>query len=167
MTNPLLQPDDRFRPKKLTDADDANPFSEGDGVLEADAARAGARQGNTFAAAAADTSRPFLPQYITTAEHRGWLLLFIDGISLAAGCVGIFVYWMGYVLPLLGIIPAVTVIFLAADDLRMMRLGGRDPAGRGLTILALIIAALLTLGISAMCGLFAYWRISLMPEWMS
>lgn len=162
MTNPLLQPDDRFRPKKVAD----DTFSEGDGVLEADAARAGARQANTFAAAAADSSRPFLPQYVMTAEHRGWLLLLIDGISLAAGCIGIFVYWTGYILPLLGIIPAVTVIFLAADDLRMMQLGGRNPEGRGLTIAALIIAAFLTIGISVMCGLFAYWRISVIPEWM-
>ncbi len=165
MSNPLLQPDDRFRPKKV--ADDANPFSEGDGVLEADAARAGARQANTFAAAAADTSRPFLPQYIATAEHRGWLLLFIDAISLAAAGVGIFVFWAGYVLPLLGIIPAVTVIFLAAEDLRMMRLGGRNPEGRGLTIAALLIAALLTIGLSAMCGMFAYFEWSLLPEWMT
>jgi|GEM_PF-6101401 len=165
MSNPLLTPDDRFRPKKVEDLQ-ANPFSEGDAVLEASDAAAGARQNNTFAPGAADSSRPFLPQYVMTAEHRGRLLLLLDGISLVAGCFGALVMWMGYVLPLLGIVPAVTVIFLAADDLRTMRLGARNPEGRGITLFALIFAALLTVSLAVMCGLFAWWRVGLLPDWL-
>lgn len=167
MTNPLLRPDDpRFRPKKIGEHADANPFSEGDAVLEAEAGSA-ARNANSFAPPAADSSRPFLPQYQVTAEHRAWLFLALDGISLSLCALGLFVTWIGYVLPLLGIVPAVVVVFLAADDLRMMRLGGRNPEGRGLTILALVLGAIIPLAIGLMCGLFFYFQWSLLPDWIS
>ena len=164
MTNPLLTPDDRFKPKKIGEAD-ANPFSEGDAVLEAEASSA-ARQQNAFAPAATDSSRPFLPQYEVTVGHRAWLLLLLDLISFFAGFLGVLVLLIGWILPLTGLVPAGLVVFLAADDLRTMRSGGRDPAGRPLTILALILAVLLTLGIGAMCGLFYYWKVPLIPLWM-
>lgn len=163
MTNPLLQPDDRFRPTTFGSGE--NPFAEGDAVLDAEAAR-GTRAENNFAPTAADAGRPFLPQYVVTAEHRGWLLLLIDSVSMLAAGFGLLVVWTGYVLPLLGIIPAVTVINLAADDLRMMRLGGRNPEGRTLTIIALILAAVLAVGLSVMCGLFYFWQFELFPESM-
>jgi hypothetical protein len=165
MSNPLLTPDDRFRPRKVEDLRD-NPFQEGDAILDASEAAEAARQQNTFAPGAADSSRPFLPQYETTANHRGVLLLVLDAVSLFAGCLGVFVAWLGYALPLLGIVPAVTVFFLAADDLRTMRLGARNPEGRVMTLFALIFAAILMLSIGAMCGLFAWWGIPVLPEWM-
>ena len=165
MSNPLLTPDDRFRPRKVEDLRD-NPFQEGDAILDASEAAEAARQQNTFAPGAADSSRPFLPQYETTANHRGALLLALDAVSLFAGCLGVFVAWLGYALPLLGIVPAVTVFFLAADDLRTMRLGARNPEGRVMTLFALIFAAILMLSIGAMCGLFAWWGIPVLPEWM-
>lgn len=167
MTNPLLRPDDRFRPKKVAEHTEANPFSEGDAVLEAEAALA-ARAANSFApAASADSSRPYLPQYQVTAEHRGWLLLLLDMISLGACLLGVLVMWLGYILPLMGIVPGVVVVFLAADDLRMMRLGGRNPEGRGLTIVALVLGAVIPLVIGVMCGLFYYFGWSLFPDWLT
>ncbi|WP_254508622.1 hypothetical protein [Anatilimnocola floriformis] len=165
MSNPLLTPDDRFRPKRVEDLRD-NPFQEGEAIIEASDAAAAARQQNTFAPGAADSSRPFLPRYETTVEHRGVLLLALDGVSLLAGCLGIFASWLGYVLPLLGIVPAVVVLFLAADDLRSMRTGARNPEGRTMTIFALLFAVILIVAISAMCGLFAYWRVKILPDWM-
>jgi hypothetical protein len=166
MTNPLLRPDDRFRPKKIAEQAEANPFSEGDAVLEAEAAAA-ARNSNSFApAGSGDTSRPYLPQYQTTAEHRAWLLLALDGISLFAGLMGVLVMWLGYLIPLLGIVPAVVAFFLAADDLRMMRLGGRNPDGRSLTILALVLGVVFPVAIGVMCGLFYYFEWSLFPDWL-
>ena len=165
MSNPLLTPDDRFRPKKVEDLK-GNPFQEGDAVLEAAEAAETARRDNTFAPGAADSSRPFLPQYVTTAEHRGVLLLALDGLSLVAGCLGFLAAFLGYVLPLLGLVPAVAVLFMAADDLRMMRLGGRNPEGRLMTVFSLIFAVILIVVISAMCGLFAYWRVPILPDWM-
>lgn len=166
MTNPLLRPDDpRFRPKKVAGDADANPFSEGDAVLDAEAT-APNRNTNTFAPAATDSSRPFLPQYVMTADHRGWLLLALDLISFFACLLGVLVNWIGYALPLLGIMPAVVVVFLAAEDLRMMKLGGRNPAGQSITRLALGVAVFLTLAIATMCGLFFYFRFSVLPLWM-
>jgi hypothetical protein len=166
MTNPLLRPDDpRFKPKKVADDAEANPFSEGDAVLDAEAT-APNRSENTFAPAANDSSRPFLPQYVVTAEHRGWLLLLLDLISLGACLLGVLVNLIGYVLPLLGIMPAVVVVFLAAEDLRMMRLGGRNPDGRSMTLLALVVGAILTIAIATMCGLFYYFNFSLFPGWL-
>jgi hypothetical protein len=164
MSNPLLKPDDpRFRPKQLTQADGANPFAEGDAVLEAEAVTP-KREGNAFAAPAGGDNLPFLPHYETTAAHRGGMLLMLTAISILGACLSIFVGYLGWLLPLLAIVPAGVVIFLAADDLKMMRLGGRDPSGRALTLTALILSSFLVVGIAVVVGLLIYWGWNLLPE---
>jgi hypothetical protein len=165
MTNPLLQPDDRFRPRQSVRADGSNPFAEGDALLEAEAGRP-ERAAGTFAAPVASDQTPFQPQYEVTAEHRGGMLLIMSLICLAGACLGTLVSWVGWLLPLLAIVPGVTVIFLAAEDLKMMRLGGRNPEGRLLTWVALILSTLMVLILGTMIGFFIYWGMNLIPEWM-
>jgi hypothetical protein len=165
MSNPLLKPDDRFQPRQIVQADGTNPFAEGDAVLEAEAV-APERSGNTFAAPAASDELPFRPQYEMTADHRGGTLLILSLFTLGGACLGPFVSWIGFLLPLLAIVPAATVIFLAADDLKMMRLGGRNRDGWAMTLAALIICTVLLVGLIAMIALFIYWGWQLIPEWM-
>lgn len=170
MSNPLLRPDDpRFQPRQMTQADGTNPFAEGDAVLEAEAANAAgspASRAGTFTAPTPTDERPFRVQYELTAPHRGGMLLILSVVSLVGALLGGLVTYLGWVLPLLAIVPAATVIFLAMEDLRMMKLGGRDPAGRGLTRAALFVSSLLALGLCTMVGLFIYWGMNILPEWM-
>ncbi len=164
MSNPLLKPDDpRFRPKQIVQPDGGNPFSEGEAVLEA-TGEAGPRSTNTFASPTIEGGRPFIPQYEQTADHRGGLLLSLISVTFVGGLLGLFYGWLGLVLPFLSIVPAVAVIFMASEDLKMMKLGGRDPAGRTLTIIALILAVVLTLIIATMIGLLVYWGVSFFPD---
>jgi hypothetical protein len=170
MSNPLLKPDDpRFQPRPLTKADGSNPFAEGEAVLEAEAAGSKAgpdRVGSAFTAPAATDERPFRVQYELTAPHRGGLLLVMSVISMLGAILGAFVMYLGWVLPLLALVPALTVIFLAVEDLKMMKLGGRDPAGRAATIAALVISSLLALGLCTMIGIYIYLGFNLLPEGM-
>ncbi|QDU28324.1 hypothetical protein ETAA8_34240 [Anatilimnocola aggregata] len=168
MSNPLLRPDDpRFRKQQISQADGANPYAEGDGVLEAEADAASTRDKNSFAAPASSGGRPFVPQYEVTADHRAGLLLILTSITILASGVA----WLtatsfmlvGWLLPLIGIVPSIAVVFLAADDLRTMRLGARDPAGRTLTLLALWLSAFTTITILTATGLMIYWGISILP----
>lgn len=165
MTNPLLRPDDRFQPKKLGQADGSNPFSEGDAILEAESS-APTRGPGTFAPPASTAERPFVPQYETTADHRGSLLLGLTGIAGLAGLSALASVWIGWVFPILGLIPAGTVIFLAAEDLRMMKLGAKNVQGKPFTIIALVLSVFVILGNSLAIWLCLQWEIPLLPEWM-
>lgn len=165
MSNPLLRPDDRFQPKQIGQGDGANPFSEGEAILEAESAAAPRRSG-TFAPPSSTAERPFVPQYETTADHRGVQLLFLTGVAGVAALMGFGVAYLGWILPMLGLIPAGTVIFLAAEDLRMMRVGARNVVGRPFTVMALVLSVLLIVGIGLEIWLFISWEMSLLPEWL-
>jgi hypothetical protein len=175
MSNPLLRPDDpRFRRKDLQQSDGTNPFSEGDGVLEAESESGkqgqADRQQNVFAAPSNQGGRPFVPQYEMTADHRGGLLLGLSSIGSVAAILSWLVagdyVGLGWLFPLLGMVPAVTAIFMAADDLRMMRMGARDPAGRGMTISALVIGVVSVITLATGIGALIYWGISWLPKGM-
>lgn len=165
MSNPLLRPDDRFQPKQIGQADGSNPFSEGDAILEAESS-APTRGAGTFAPPASTAERPFVPQYETTADHRGALLLFLTGIAGAAGLSGLAALYIGWVFPILGLIPAGTVLFLAAEDLRMMRLGAKNVSGKPLTIIALVLSVFVVLGNALVIWFCFSWEIPILPEWM-
>ena len=165
MSNPLLRPDDRFQPKQLGQGDGANPFSEGEAILEAEAS-APVRASNTFAPPGSTSERPFVPQYETTADHRGAQLMFLTGVAAVAALSGLGVLYLGWILPILGLVPAGTVIFLAAEDLRMMKLGARDRKGKPLTIMALVFSIVVLLATALMIWAFVYWELAILPEWM-
>ncbi len=165
MSNPLLRPDDRFQPKKIGGADGANPFSEGDGVLEAEST-APTRGPGTFAPPASTAERPFVPQYETTKDARGPLLLFLTGVAGAGGLSGLAAVYIGWVFPILGLIPAGTAFFLAAEDLRMMRVGGRDRKGKPLTVIALVLSVFVIVGNALVIWWCVQWEVSILPEWM-
>jgi hypothetical protein len=163
MSNPLLRPDDRFQPKSIVGADGSNPFSEGEGLLEAEAT-APPRGEGVFAPPGSTAGRPFVPQYETTAEHRGRLLLFLTGIAAAAAMSGLFASYIGWLFPILGLIPAGTVIFLAAEDLRMMKLGGRNAEGRFQTILAMLLSIVAVISSALIIWACIAREISLLPS---
>jgi hypothetical protein len=165
MSNPLLRPDDRFQPKQIAQPDGSNPFSEGDGVLEAESS-APARGDHSFAPPSSTAERPFVPQYETSADHRGVQLLALTGIAGVAALAGLAVSYIGWVLPVLGAIPAGTVIFLAADDLRTMKLGGRNREGRPFTILALVLSIVIEIVIALMSYAFFTWELRFLPPWI-
>ena len=108
-----------------------------------------------------------MPQYEVTTDHRAGLLLILSTITMLASGVAWFTassyMVVGWLLPVFGMMPAVAVIFMAADDLRTMRLGARDPAGRNLTLLALSLSAFTTIAILTAAGLMIYWGITVLP----
>jgi len=168
MSNPLLKPDDpRFQPKQVEQADGTNPFSEGDAVLEAEA-EAGKQAKSALAAPmGAGSERPFVPQYEMTADHRAGLLLTLSGIAIVGALIAWLaaasVFYVGWLLPLLGIVPSFAVIFMASEDLKTMRLGARNPEGRTLTMLALTLSIFVTICILTGVGLMVYWGMSILP----
>lgn len=170
MSNPLLRPDDpRFQPRQVQQPDGTNPFSEGEALLDA-AAASQERRDNVFAPPADDGGRPFVPHYELTADHRGGLLLALSSIGIIASLTGWLVIGgvmsVGWLFPLLGVVPAFTVVFMAYEDLKMMRLGGRDSAGRGLTRTALIISASSLVLLLTAIGLLIHWGVNWLPEGM-
>ncbi|WP_425619292.1 hypothetical protein NA78x_003030 [Anatilimnocola sp. NA78] len=169
MSNPLLRPDDpRFQPKQVEQADGTNPFSEGDAVLEAEAEAGKQKKDALSAPMGAGSERPFVPQYEMTADHRAGLLLTLTSIailgSLVAWLAAASIFYVGWLLPLFGIVPSFAVIFLAMDDLKTMHLGARNPEGRTLTILALTLSIFMTICILAGVGLMVYWGMSILPK---
>ena len=154
MSNPLLRPNDpRFQRPPLRDAAGNNVFGDADAPVQAEAADGQPlpatpvhdQSDNLFAAPAADTGREpaYQPQFETTQQHRGVLLLVLAVVGLAGsgglGLVMAGVFWG--LIGLLAIAPAMAAWLLAMGDVKAMRSGAMDPSGLGQTRLAMWLGA--------------------------
>jgi len=141
MSNPLLKPGDpRFQQPSIVDAAGQNRFSD---TEQGDAEQASDQAGgaDSYAATPATSERPFEPHYETTAQSRELVLLVLAGIGLAGAACGASslsgILITGWLLPLCAVFAAGPAWILAYNDLREMRTGGRDAAGRPPTLLAM------------------------------
>ncbi|HMC09933.1 MAG TPA: hypothetical protein VKH44_01530 [Pirellulaceae bacterium] len=133
MSNPLLRPNDpRFQKPDVRDAEGKNRFGEsGEKVDSPDAGN------EVYAAATTDEVRPFVPRYDVQQRSRAGLLLFLGGLGWAAAVIGGIslagLFNLGWISPLLGVIPAGAAWFLAHEELKAIELGAiaaeaRSPA---------------------------------------
>jgi hypothetical protein len=133
MSNPLLKPSDpRFQKPDMRDAEGKNRFGEGERPVEAPQAEA-----EVYAAAAVDEARPFVPRYEAQQQPRAGLLFLFGGLAWAAAAIGTIslagVFDLGWLAPLLGIVPAAAAWFLANEDLKAIRVGAITADARSQT----------------------------------
>ena len=154
MSNPLLRPNDpRFQRPPLHDGQGNNVFADPEAPVPAEpadgqplAARpVPVETANVFAAPAADggPGPTYQPQFETTQQHRGILLLVLAVIGLAgSGSLALAATGFAWgLVGLLGIVPAATAGLLAMADVKAMHRGAIDSSGLVQTRLAMWLAA--------------------------
>lgn len=139
----LLPDVSRF--KKPTVVDDAgkNRFSEDEPEGAASPSDAEI-ENNPFYASTQQTLAPsYQPQYEVTLKHRGNLLLVLSILSTAAisgGLAGLYgLYPQLFVMFIFAFPLNLISSFMAFQDLRAIRFGAMDPAGRTITRIAFIL----------------------------
>jgi hypothetical protein len=134
MSNPLLQPDGRFKPRTVRDEQGQNRFSEPPGLQQAVPVRA------DFMTPPPD-SGGYQPQYTAATPHRASKIL---GLGLA----GMVLCWLlllsftdyaivGVAASLLGVGLSLAAVVQGYHDLSGMTAGAVDPNGRERTLLGL------------------------------
>jgi len=141
MSNPLLQPDKRFRRESLADEQGRNRFAESDDVVEA----ATVSGGEILAAPSEPGPPAYQPHYTAALPHRGG---FIAGL----GATGFAVSWLlllsfspswvvvGVAASFLGVALSIAAAIVGYHDLKGISLGAIDPAGRDKTLLGFRLA---------------------------
>lgn len=130
MSNPLLKPNDpRFQKPDIRDQAGQNLFGE---AKPADA-KSAADEG-VFTAAAVEDARPYEPKYEAQQASRVVLLTTLAAIAWGCGVFGSISLTgflsLGWILPLLGIVPAATAWLLAHDELKTIQTGAIDESAR-------------------------------------
>jgi len=166
MSNPLLKPNDpRFQKPEIRDDAGQNRFGE------AQPAKAKSQDGESvFAAGAGDDARPYEPKYEAQQASRVFLLTTLAAIAWLCGVFGSISLTrflsLGWILPLLGIVPAAAAWLLAHEELRTIQTGAIDesarPAARraywmgflGLVICLGVMAAMIWQGLTFLPNLF-------------
>jgi hypothetical protein len=123
MSNPLLKPNDaRFQPADISDAAGNNRFSEKTQPPNGPAAGA-----ELFAASSDDEARPFVARYEVQQQSRPGLLFVLGAMGWAAAAVGAVsltgLFDIGWICPLLGVIPAGAAWLLAHEELKQISAG--------------------------------------------
>jgi hypothetical protein len=126
MSNPLLKPNDpRFQRPEVRDEAGKNRFGD---------EQAGEQPAAGGEYAATGDARPYQPQYEAQQPARNGLLLTLAIFGGACGLVGsmsllnVFIS-LGWLLPLLGLILAMSAWFLAHQDRQAARVGALAAAG--------------------------------------
>lgn len=142
MSNPLLQPGDRFRRPSVVDAEGHNRFAE---LPSATGEGANTQRNDELLAAPSDSSPvAYQPEYVAALPHRGG---FIAGL----GAAGFFLCWLllltftdyillGVIASLLGVTVSLATLILGYQDLKGMTVGAIDPQGRPMTLLGFRLA---------------------------
>lgn len=134
MTNPLLQPDDRFR-RKTVDALGRNRFSDDAAPAEESSA---VTSENPLAGPSDSSQRPYLPRYQTSYAHHGPLVIGLGLLGLA-GCFALLMAFagqalIGLALGLLGIALCLAAVVRGYQELSGMANGAVDASGRFLAL---------------------------------
>jgi hypothetical protein len=125
MANPLLRPNDpRFQRPSVRDAGGKNPFA--DATTEEDPAAA---EGDVYAPPDAADARPFLPQYEAQQKPRTKVLVILSLLGWAGvgvGLVEVAGVSLGWICPLLAIVPGAAAWIIAREDLKAIDAGAID-----------------------------------------
>lgn len=137
MSNPLLQPDGRFRRESVLDEDGRNRFAE---PLQASQA-----EDIGPLAAPADAGRPaYQPRYTESYAHRGFLVVTLGASSFAICWLLLLTYTrymlLGIAGAAVGMALAIATLIIGYHDLSGMTRGAIDATGRGQTILGFRLA---------------------------
>ncbi len=142
MTNPLLQPDDRFRRKTVLDEQGRNLFSDSEANTNDE--NIAADPHSALAAPRDSGPTAYQPQYIQSLGHRGPFIANLGTVSFACMWLLLLVFtdylFLGVAAAFLGITLAIATLLLGYHDLRGMTLGAVDPAGRSKTLLGFRLA---------------------------
>src|SRR5437870_2413635 len=123
MSNPLLKPNDpRFQKPDIRGTEGKNRFSEGS---QAPSSAPGG--GQIYSAAATDEERPFVPKYDVQQRSRPTILFVMAGVGWGAAMVGAVsltgIFDVGWISPLLGVVPAGAAWLLAHEELKAIAAG--------------------------------------------
>jgi hypothetical protein len=163
MSNPLLRPNDpRFQKPDVRDEAGKNRF--GEAAAEPQLSDAG----NDAYATGTDEVRPFVPQYDVQQQSRAGLLMILGGIGWAAAFVGgvslagwVNLGWLG---PLLGLIPAGAAWFLAHEELRAIGLGAISGESRSLARQAYWEGLTALIACAAVVAAMIYRQMNFFPD---
>jgi hypothetical protein len=165
MSNPLLKPNDpRFQKPDLRGAAGENRFGDAEPASDKAAGE------SIFAAAAVEDARPYDPKYEAHQKSRGGLLLTLAGVGWVCGVLGSFSFTgffsLGWLLPLLGIVPSAAAWLLAHEELKTIQTGAISDDARpdtrraywlglvGLAICLAVTAAMIWQGLTFLPDLF-------------
>ena len=154
MSNPLLQPSDRFRRESVADEQGRNRFAEEEEVVEA----SGSGGGELLASPADEGPPAYQPRYTTALPHRGTFIAWLGSAGFAASWLLLLAFsprWvlLGVAASFLGVALSLAAAILGYHDLKGMSLGAVDPEGREGTLLGfrLAIAGIFIGGGAALC----------------
>jgi hypothetical protein len=123
MSNPLLKPNDpRFQQAEIRDAAGKNPYAES-AQPQAESSTAA----EIYAASTGDEARPFVPKYEVQQQSRPGLLFVLGAMGWAAAAIGAVsltgLFDIGWICPLLGVIPGGAAWLLAHEELKQIAAG--------------------------------------------
>jgi hypothetical protein len=137
MSNPLLQPDGRFRRPSVVDEQGQNRFADSEQV------DAPPPSSNLLAAPSNDPAA-YQPRYQAIVPHRGPLLAILGGVGVGMSWLLLLAFvnyaMLGVMASFFGVAMSLAVATIAYQDLKGMTLNAIDPAGRNATLLGFRLA---------------------------
>jgi hypothetical protein len=132
MSNPLLQPDGRFRRPSMVDDEGRNRFGDSEQASHA-------RPINDILAPPTDDNEPYQPKYQAFVPHRGGLIAGLGITGFAMSWLLLLAYssyaYLGLAASLVGITLSLGTCVMAYHDLRGFSLGAIDEQGHDSTLL--------------------------------
>jgi hypothetical protein len=133
MSNPLLQPDGRFRRPSVVDAEGRNRFAD-----EGETAPAKASD-DLLASPVSDAEPVYQPHYQAIVPHRGGLIAWLGIVGFAMSWLLLLAFWdyayLGLAASFFGIALSLGTSIIGYHDLKGMSLGAIDERGRDSTLL--------------------------------
>jgi hypothetical protein len=163
MSNPLIRPSDpRFQKPEIRDPAGKNRFGESDASPDSPV---GASE---VYAAASDDARPFSPHYEVQQRSRpemlfvlgamGWLAAIVGAISLAG------LFDIGWLSPLLGVIPGGAAWLLAHEELKSISAGIIAAEARGKVRHAYWLGLSALIACAAIVAAMIYRHMNFLPD---
>jgi hypothetical protein len=132
MSNPLLQPDGRFRRPSMVDDEGRNHFGDSEQVGED-------RPSGDILAPPVDDAEPYQPQYQGYVPHRGGLIAALGVTGFALSWLLLLAYssyaYLGLAASLVGITLSLGTTVMAFHDLKGFAVGAIDERGHEKTLL--------------------------------
>jgi hypothetical protein len=164
VSNPLLRPGDpRFQQREMRDADGKNRFAESDPKL----ASGPAAPGDIYATPSEDP-RPFNPQFEVQQHARPELLFVLAAVGWGAAIIGavslVTTYQVGWISPLIGVIPAGAAWFLAHEELKAIASGAIAASARDKSRYAYWLGITGLVACAAVVAVMIYREMHFLPE---
>jgi hypothetical protein len=163
MSNPLLKPNDpRFEKPEIHDTAGKNRFGE-------DEPAAGSPPSTeVYAAASEGQARPFVPQYEVQQHSRPVVLFVLGAMGWCAAAIGVIsltgVFDIGWIGPLLGVIPAGGAWLLSHEELKQISVGVIAAEARGKVQHAYWLGVTALVACVAIVAAMIYHRMNFWPD---